>query len=268
MIIFLVAGIACLALCAFQLTRPASGGRPRARTALEAVRSSAATGGGGPSGARRESVLLPRLSALLVRVHMKIWRKESPDDINAQLYRAGASRRLTAEKFMAGRVLFTFLGLLAGFHRSQTARERSCSRLFFGFAGLYLPALLPQEGRDEPRGPHRRRTAELRRSAGDRDRGRDELRRRAQPSHRGARRPARGGDGPDPDRAQDRRVAAGGTAELHRPRRHESLRSPSPTPCSPPTTSDRPSPGSSARRRATCGIAGRCTPRSGLKKRR
>jgi hypothetical protein len=33
-------------------------------------------------------VLLPRLSALLVRVHMKIWSKASPDDISAQLYRA------------------------------------------------------------------------------------------------------------------------------------------------------------------------------------
>ena len=68
-------------------------------------------------------MLLPRLSALLVRVHLKIWRNESPDDISAQLYRAGASRRLTAEKFMAGRVLLTFLGLLAGFSLADGARK-------------------------------------------------------------------------------------------------------------------------------------------------
>ena len=82
--------------------------------------------------------MLPRLSALLVRVHLKIWRNASPDDINAQLYRAGASRRLTAEKFMAGRVLLTFLGLLTGFSLAEGARKIVLA-LFFGFVGLYLP---------------------------------------------------------------------------------------------------------------------------------
>ena len=46
MIIFLVAGIACLALSAFQLTRPRQAADRERRGALEAVRSSAATGGG------------------------------------------------------------------------------------------------------------------------------------------------------------------------------------------------------------------------------
>jgi tight adherence protein C len=139
MIIFLVAGIACLALCAFQLTRPRLAADRERRTALETVRSAAATSEGGPPGARRESVLLSRLSALLVRVHMKIWRKASPDDISAQLYRAGASRRLTAEKFMAGRVMLTFLGLLAGFSLAEGPRKIVLA-LLFGFAGLYLPS--------------------------------------------------------------------------------------------------------------------------------
>ena len=70
---------------------------------------------------------------------MKIWSKASPDDISAQLYRAGASRRLTAEKFMAGRVLLTFLGLLLGFTLAEGARKIVLA-LFFGFVGLYLPA--------------------------------------------------------------------------------------------------------------------------------
>ena len=138
MIIFLIAGIACLALCAFQLTRPRLAADRERLTALEAVRSSAAAGGGGSSEARRVSVLLPRLSALLVRLHLKIWRNESPDDINAQLYRAGASRRLTAERFMAGRVLFTFLGVFAGFSLAEGGRKIVLAA-FFGFAGLYLP---------------------------------------------------------------------------------------------------------------------------------
>jgi tight adherence protein C len=139
MIIFLLAGIACLALCAFQLTRPRMAADRERRDALEAVRSAAETSDGGQSGARRESVLLPRLSALLVRVHLKIWRKASPDDITAQLYRAGASRRLTAQKFMAGRVLAMFVGLLFGFSVSEGLRKLVLS-LFFGFIGLYLPA--------------------------------------------------------------------------------------------------------------------------------
>jgi tight adherence protein C len=138
MIIFLVAGIACLALSAFQLARPRQAADRERRGALAAVRSSAAAGGGEPSVTQRESVLLPRLSALLMRVHMKIWRKESPDDITAQLYRAGVSRRLSAEKFMAGRVLLTFLGLVVGFSIAEGSRKIVLA-LLFGFAGLYLP---------------------------------------------------------------------------------------------------------------------------------
>jgi tight adherence protein C len=138
MIIFLVAGIACLALCAFQLTRPRLvADRDRSR-ALETVRSAAAESGSRPSGTKRKSVLLQRMSALLVRAHMTIWRKESPDDISTQLYRAGASRRLTAEMFMAGRVLLTFLGLLAGLTLADGPRKILLA-LLFGFAGLYLP---------------------------------------------------------------------------------------------------------------------------------
>jgi len=142
MIIFLIAGIACLALCAFQLTRPRLSADRERRSALEAVRASSSSSTGDErSGSRRKSVLLPRLSALLVRVHLKIWSKASPDDISAQLYRAGASRRLTAEKFMAGRVLLMLLGLLMGFSLAEGARKILFA-LFFGFVGLYMPSFL------------------------------------------------------------------------------------------------------------------------------
>jgi tight adherence protein C len=140
MIILLVAGIACLALCAFQLTRPRLAADRDRRAALETVRS-AARGGAQTPETRRELVLLRRLSAFLVRVHTKIWRKESPDDITAQLLRAGASRRLTAEIFMAGRVALTALGIVAGFAMGNGARGIVLA-LFFGAAAVYLPGFL------------------------------------------------------------------------------------------------------------------------------
>jgi tight adherence protein C len=140
MIILLVAGIACLALCAFQLTRPRLAADRDRRAALETLRS-AARGGTQTSEPPRQSVLLGRLSALLARVHTKIWCKESPDDITVQLLRAGASRRLTAEVFMAGRVALTAFGIFAGFIMGNGGRGIVLA-LFFGAAGVYLPGFL------------------------------------------------------------------------------------------------------------------------------
>jgi Flp pilus assembly protein TadB len=137
MIILLVLGIGCLALGAFQLTRPRLTADRDRRAALETVRATACRGVQ-TSETQRESVLLKRVSALLVRVHTKVWRKESPDDITAQLLRAGASRRLTAELFMAGRVALTVLGLLAGFTLAEGGR-RIVLALVFAAAGVYLP---------------------------------------------------------------------------------------------------------------------------------
>jgi tight adherence protein C len=138
MIILLVLGIACLALCGFQVARPRLAAERDRRAALETVRS-AAKGGAQTSETQRQSVLLARLSTLLVRVHTKVWRKQSPDDITAQLLRAGASRRLTAELFMAGRVALTGLGLLAGFTLADGGR-RIVFAVLFGGAAVYLPA--------------------------------------------------------------------------------------------------------------------------------
>ena len=74
MIVLLVAGIACLALCALQLTRPRRDAERDRRAALASVRSAAGVGPGAAP-AERRSVLLGRISPLLVRVHLKLWRK-------------------------------------------------------------------------------------------------------------------------------------------------------------------------------------------------
>jgi tight adherence protein C len=140
MIVLLVAGIACLVLLGFQLTRPRVTAERDRRAALETVRS-AASGGGNLLESRGRSELLARASAFLVRVHMKVWRKSSPDDITAQLRRAGASKGLTAELFMASRVVLTFLGLLAGFTLADGLR-RFVLGAVFAFAAIYLPTFL------------------------------------------------------------------------------------------------------------------------------
>jgi tight adherence protein C len=140
MILFLVAGIACLALFGFQLSRPRLIAERDRRAALATVRS-AAHRGAPPVAAGRRSVLFARVSPLLVRVHMKLWRKDSPDDITAQLRRAGASRGLTVERFMAGRVVLTVLGVLAGLTLADGGRQIVLA-IVFAAAGIYLPAFL------------------------------------------------------------------------------------------------------------------------------
>jgi tight adherence protein C len=137
MIILLVLGIACLVIAGFQLTRPRLAAERDRQAALETVRS-ATHGAAQTADVPRQSVLLARLSELLVRVHTKVWRKDSPDDIRAQLLRAGAFRRLTAELFMAGRVAFTGVALLLGFTLAEGGR-RIVLALFFGAAAVYLP---------------------------------------------------------------------------------------------------------------------------------
>jgi tight adherence protein C len=54
------------------------------------------------------------LPALLAEIHRRLWRRGTDHDITIALLRAGASQRITAELFMAGRVALTGLGLLAG----------------------------------------------------------------------------------------------------------------------------------------------------------
>jgi hypothetical protein len=67
---------------------------------------------------------------LLARVHTKLWRKDSPDAITAELRRAGVSRGLIAERFMAIRVAAPVLGLLAGFTLADGGRRIALGIVF------------------------------------------------------------------------------------------------------------------------------------------
>ena len=138
MIVLLVAGILCLALFALQLTRPRRDAERDRQAALARVRGEASMGAR-PGGRRHRSELLDRASALLVRLHLKVWRKQSPDDIAAQLRRAGASRRLTPEVFMAGRVVVLVLGVLAGVTLVGGPRGVVLA-IVFAVAAIYLPS--------------------------------------------------------------------------------------------------------------------------------
>jgi tight adherence protein C len=140
MIMLLIAGIGCLALCGFALTRPRRDVQRDRQAALDTVRGLTA----GPvdtTGARRNSVLLSRATASLARVHTKLWRKDSPDAITAELRRAGVSRGLTAERFMAIRVAAPVLGLLAGFMLVDGGR-RIALGVVFALAGVFVPRFL------------------------------------------------------------------------------------------------------------------------------
>lgn len=140
MILILLAGIACFALCGYQLTRARVAAERDRRAALETVRSAA----GGPAetaGTSRTPTFLSRVLPLLADVHEKLWRKDSPEAIDAQLRRAGVSSRLTAEMFMAGRVALTALGFLAGLTLAHGA-GRILLAISFAAAGIYVPSFL------------------------------------------------------------------------------------------------------------------------------
>jgi tight adherence protein C len=140
MIMLLVAGIACLALAGFQLTRPRRAAERERQAALETVRSLTDSQVDSKD-VRRNSVLLARATASLARVHTKLWRRDSPDAITAELRRAGVSRGLTAERFMAIRVAAPVLGMLAGFTLADGGR-RIALGIVFAFAGVFIPRFL------------------------------------------------------------------------------------------------------------------------------
>jgi tight adherence protein C len=139
MVVLLIAGIACLAVAAFQLTRPRRDVEYDRRAALASVRSLTAGEAESPETPRR-SLLFAPVSALLVRVHLALWRKSSPDDITTELRRAGM-RRTSAERFMAARV-----GLTAGAFVAGLALADGPRRLVLGcvlaLAAVYLPGFL------------------------------------------------------------------------------------------------------------------------------
>lgn len=140
MILILLAGIACFALCGYQLTRARVAAERDRRAALDTVRSAA----GGPAetaDSSRTPAFLSRVLPLLAEVHEKLWRKDSPEAIDAQLRRAGVSSRLTAEMFMAGRVALTALGFVAGLTLAHGA-GRILLAVSFAAAGIYIPSFL------------------------------------------------------------------------------------------------------------------------------
>ena len=154
MIILLVAGIACLALCGFQLTRPRVDRRARApRGARDGSLGRGRRRGRPPDRRAARPVLLARVSALLVRrpreaLAQGVAGRRSPRSSAAP----GASRRLTAELFMAGRVgAHGRWASLAGLHaRRRRAADRARDRLR---GGRRLPARLLPAARRRPGAP-------------------------------------------------------------------------------------------------------------------
>jgi tight adherence protein C len=138
MFILLIAGIGCFALCGYQLTRGRAAADRDRQEALDTVRG--ATGVTASDSARR-SLFLARVPGYLARVHTRVWRRESEHDITLRLLRAGTPRRLTAELFMAGRVLLTALGVLAGLTFAHGA-GRILLALVFAAGGIYVPGFL------------------------------------------------------------------------------------------------------------------------------
>jgi tight adherence protein C len=88
--------------------------------------------------APRRSLFATKAAPLLADVHRKLWRKQDDNEIATALARAGASRRLTAELFMAGRVALAVLGFIAGFLIAH-GPGRILLGLVFGAAGILLP---------------------------------------------------------------------------------------------------------------------------------
>lgn len=138
MLLLLITGIACLAISAFQLTRPRVIAERDRRLAIERVRSSSEAI---PTATDERRSLLRIVAVPLARVHRKLWRRQTDHDIATALARAGVSRRLTAELFMAGRVALTGLGILAGFTFAHGA-GRILVALFFAATGIILPGFL------------------------------------------------------------------------------------------------------------------------------
>jgi tight adherence protein C len=140
MILILLAGIACFALCGYQLTRARAAAERDRRAALETVRAAAGRRVEA-DGASLSAELIERVLPLLASIHAKLWRKDSPEAIDAHLRQAGVSSRLTAEMFMAARVALTILGVLAGLTLAHGA-GRLLMAISFAAAGIYVPKFL------------------------------------------------------------------------------------------------------------------------------
>jgi tight adherence protein C len=140
MFLILIVGIACFAFAGFQLMRPRLMADRDRRAALGTIRTATGEAPATPA-TGRESVVLARLPKILAGVHRRLWRRETEGDIEAKLLRAGASRRVSAELFMAGRVGVTGLAMVAGFAVGH-GPGRILLPLVFGAAGVIVPGFL------------------------------------------------------------------------------------------------------------------------------
>ncbi len=137
MIMFLLAGLACLALLGFELTRARTVVDRDRRNALSSVRATTASGRVVSTDSGRSSLLM-RAVPSLARLHRKVWPRQTEADVATELARAGASRKLTADLFMAVRVVLTVAGLALGFVIAHGA-GRVLLGLVFAAAGILFP---------------------------------------------------------------------------------------------------------------------------------
>jgi tight adherence protein C len=140
MILLLIAGLGCLALLGFQLTRARTVVERERHSALRSARAAAATAVLAPSEGRR-SLFATRVAPRLASLHRKVSRKQNDDALAAELARAGASRRFTTELFMAVRVLLTVVGFLFGFFVAHGA-GRFLLGIVLGVLGAIGPGFL------------------------------------------------------------------------------------------------------------------------------
>jgi tight adherence protein C len=134
---FLIAGLACLMLLGFEVTRTRTAADRERRLALQSIRPLAATAAVMPGSGRR-SIIAACVAPLLARAHRRIWRKQTDDVIATELARAGLSRRFSAELFMALRVGLTLTGIILGFLLAH-GPGRIFLGVAFGAAGIFLP---------------------------------------------------------------------------------------------------------------------------------
>lgn len=138
MFLLLIVGVGCLALMGFELTRARTAAERERAKALKSVRThtgAAVVLGHGPS---RPSFIRTKVAPFLASVHRKVWPKQTDDAIATELARAGASRRFTAELFMALRVAAATLGLLFGFFIAHGV-GRLLLGIVFAAAGILFP---------------------------------------------------------------------------------------------------------------------------------
>jgi tight adherence protein C len=140
MLLLLIAGIGCLAFLGFELTRSKAVTERDRERALKSVRAHAGAVAL-PAPHSRESLVRARIAPFLASVHRKVWPKQTDDAISTELARAGASRRLTAELFMALRVALATIGLLLGIFVAHGA-GRFLLGIVFAAAGILVPGFL------------------------------------------------------------------------------------------------------------------------------